>query len=35
MMPVVGHLLIIMFTQWSSCIGRLQVERPVSLFVQA
>ena len=34
-MLVVRHLLTIIFTQKSSCIGRSQVEKRVSLFVQA
>ena len=34
-MLVVRSLLTIMFTQRSSCIGRLQVEKHESLFVQA
>ena len=33
-MLVVKRLLIIMFTQRNSCIGRLQVEKHVSLFAQ-
>ena len=33
-MLVVRHLLTIMFTQRISCIGRLHVEKHVSLFVQ-
>ena len=34
-MLVVRHLFTIMFTQRSSCIGRLQVEKRVTLFFQA